>query len=642
MKYRAEVDGLRAVAVVPVILFHAGVPAFGGGYVGVDVFFVISGYLITTIITREMREGRFSLVHFYERRARRILPALFLVMTCCLPFAWFLLYPGQMKDFGQNVTATTLFSSNILLWFKSGYFARAADMNPLIHTWSLAVEEQFYILFPLLLMLVWRRGMRSLLVCLAAVFLLSLGASWWAATQAPMAGFYLIPFRGWELLLGSFCAFLAPRLVARPGVDDLLSAGGLALILGAVFAFDANTPFPGLHALVPTVGAALIILFACNGTLVNRVLSLKIPVSIGLISYSVYLWHQPAFAFYRHYHLGDPPRSMMLLLALLAILAAWLSWHFVERPFRDRQRVSRQFVFSSATVLMCVFAGAGYYAHVNNGVMPRDYAMPELRQFRPDNQALQEESWELLRARSGDKHYGVEGNAFDHRLWFDVSDQRIPILVVGNSHSKDIYNILSLSDDFSSRFQTARFGAQLTALGDREHAFYNSENYRHARTIIIASRYKSDDVDVLTEILDRIAADGKQAMVVNNIFEYQEHGSRTLADVMLLEAHHGPGKAPAGTDMVHRINAEHFQRYKLGQGRRPELTRINRRLRAIAEDRALTYLDRMEYVCSDAEQICHVVDLEYRKHFYDYGHHTLEGARFFADRIDRIGWVEGL
>src|SRR5699024_9406325 len=146
-----------------------GLPAFGGGYVGVVVFFVISGYLITTIITREMREERFSLLHFYERRARRVLPALFLAMACCLPFAWFLLHPGQMKEFAQNVTATTLFSSNILLWFKSGYFAPAAEVNPLIHTWSLAVEEQFYILFPLLLMVIWRGGKWMVLACLTVI-----------------------------------------------------------------------------------------------------------------------------------------------------------------------------------------------------------------------------------------------------------------------------------------------------------------------------------------------------------------------------------------------------------------------------------------------------------------------------------------
>jgi peptidoglycan/LPS O-acetylase OafA/YrhL len=233
------------------------------------------------------------------------------------------------------------------LWLKSGYFATASEMNPLLHTWSLAVEEQYYILFPLILMLLWRSGMRSLLACLAILFFLSLGASWWASVHAPMAGFYLIPFRGWELLLGSFCAFLAPRMTARPGFDDLFSFSGLMLILGAVFAFDAETPFPGVHALVPTAGTAMVILFARDGSLVQRLLSQRMLVGVGLISYSAYLWHQPAFAFYRHYHLGEASTTVLLLLALFSLLAAWASWHFVERPFRDRARFSRRFIFGA-------------------------------------------------------------------------------------------------------------------------------------------------------------------------------------------------------------------------------------------------------------------------------------------------------
>ncbi|RFF29337.1 acyltransferase family protein [Wenzhouxiangella sediminis] len=642
MKYRAEVDGLRAVAVLPVILFHAGLPPFSGGYVGVDVFFVISGYLITTIITREMSQGRFSLVHFYERRARRILPALFLVMACCLPLAWLLLYPSQMEAFGQNVTATALFSSNLLLWLKSGYFATASEMNPLLHTWSLAVEEQYYILFPLLLMLVWRFGTRSLLACLAVLFFLSLGASGWAAAHAPMAGFYLIPFRGWELLLGSFCAFLAPRMTARPGFDDLFGFSGLLLILGAVFAFDAETPFPGVHALVPTAGTAMVILFAREGSLVQRLLSRRMLVGIGLISYSAYLWHQPAFAFYRHHHLGEASTTVLLLLAVCSLLAAWVSWRFVERPFRDRARFSRRFIFGASAVLIAAFSGVGFYAHINNGVMPRDYDMPELRQFRPDNRALQEESWQPLRARSGDPNYNVEGNPFDRHPWFDPSDNRVPVLVVGNSHSKDIYNILSFSEDFKARFQLARFGAQLTDLDDPSHELYASENYRHARVVIIASRYKRDDVAALDEVLGVIQADDKQVLIVNNIFEFEEYGDRTMADVMLLEAYHDPGIELRNVDMVRRVNQAHFDSYRAGEGRRPGLEQINRSLQAVAEAHALPYLDRMDYVCARAEELCHAIDKQYRKHFYDYGHHTLQGARFFAGRVDRIGWIEEL
>lgn len=190
MKYRPEIDGLRAVAVVPVILFHAGFSIFSGGFVGVDIFFVISGYLITTIIMSELEAGTFSLLRFYERRARRILPALFLVVLCCLLPAWVFLTPLHMQDFAQSLVAVTLFSSNILFWQESGYFNQAAELKPLLHTWSLAVEEQYYILFPLFLMMMWRWGRKLTLDTLVVVFILSLGAAHWSAYFVPKAAFF--------------------------------------------------------------------------------------------------------------------------------------------------------------------------------------------------------------------------------------------------------------------------------------------------------------------------------------------------------------------------------------------------------------------------------------------------------------------
>lgn len=255
MKYRPEIDGLRSVAVLPVILFHAGLGVFSGGYVGVDVFFVISGYLITTIILGQIVEGRFSLLDFYNRRSRRIMPALFLVMGCTIPAAFLLMLPSQFQDFAQSVAAVGIFSSNILFWLESGYFAAAAELKPLLHTWSLAVEEQYYVLFPLLLLGLWRLGARTALMILGAIFAASLIASQILATRAPGANFYLLPSRAWELLAGSLCAIWIMRR-GRSG-NALLSTLGLALIVASIFIYDSNTPFPSLYALAPVGGTAL-------------------------------------------------------------------------------------------------------------------------------------------------------------------------------------------------------------------------------------------------------------------------------------------------------------------------------------------------------------------------------------------------
>ena len=339
MKYRAEIDGLRAVAVLPVIFFHAGYAPFRGGFVGVDVFFVISGYLITGLILEELKTGRFSIAGFYDRRARRILPALFFVVLCCIPIAWLLLLPKNLTEFFHSVMAVSLFSSNILFWFESGYFDTGAELKPLLHTWSLAVEEQFYIIFPLLLMALWRFYRSAVFWILLGLGVISLGYAHWGAYNHASATFFLLPARGWELLIGSLAAYrIHEGFVARPGLtSNVLSAAGFLAIAYAVVDYTDRTPFPSLYALVPTVGTVLIILFAVPGTLVHRVLSLRACVGIGLISYSMYLWHQPLFVFARYLTALPEGSYVFLLLTLITTGTAYISWRYVERPFRTRK-----------------------------------------------------------------------------------------------------------------------------------------------------------------------------------------------------------------------------------------------------------------------------------------------------------------
>ncbi|MFD1160214.1 acyltransferase family protein [Roseovarius aestuarii] len=358
MKYRGEIDGLRALAVVPVILFHAGLPTFSGGFIGVDVFFVISGYLISTIIINELDAGNFSILRFYERRARRILPALFTVMLVSVPFAWFWLMPRDLEGFADSMVAVTFFVSNFLFWLESGYFETTAELKPLLHTWSLAVEEQYYIFFPLLMMLFNPLGKRVVFYSLVVLFAISFAVSQWGIYNSPSATFFLLPARGWELLLGVFAAMYLRKKPGRPRdlKADLLSGTGLLLITVPIFLYDETTPFPGAYALPPAVGTALIILFARSGTLANQILGTKPLVWIGLVSYSAYLWHQPVFAFYKH-RFGTPSFDQNVLwLIALSILLAVISFRLVERPFR-RTASLRKLCLSMATCFLLI-AGA--------------------------------------------------------------------------------------------------------------------------------------------------------------------------------------------------------------------------------------------------------------------------------------------
>jgi peptidoglycan/LPS O-acetylase OafA/YrhL len=361
-RYRPDIDGLRAVAILPVVLFHAGVPGFSGGFIGVDVFFVISGFLITSIIRDEMAGGRFTIAAFYERRARRILPAFFAMMVVCVPLAALTLYPHQFLAFSRSMVAASLFVSSFLFRTEASYFDLESEQKPLLHTWSLSVEEIFYIVFPLLLLTLRRRSSRRQLAILIGIALVSLTASSIALSQDPRSpsAFFLPYSRAWELLLGALLAFSMLPAIARP-LREAAALGGIAMILGAVVVYSGETVFPGIAALLPCLGAALIIYAGQQGsTWGGRFLSLPAMVWIGTISYALYLWHWPLLVFAR-IALGEAlnPFGIPAVIALSVLLAA-LSTRFIERPFRGgRGLLKRRQVFqlSLAGILLFVVIG---------------------------------------------------------------------------------------------------------------------------------------------------------------------------------------------------------------------------------------------------------------------------------------------
>lgn len=385
--YRPEVDGLRAVAVVPVVLYHAGFEFFRGGYVGVDVFFVVSGYLITNIIYHEMVNGYFSLVRFYERRARRILPALFFVTMVCLPFAWMWMLPDDFKELSQSLVAVNTFVSNIFFWQQVDYFAGPAELKPLLHTWSLAVEEQFYVFFPLFLLFIRRLRTQHFFLTLLLVFIISLGLAEWGSRTRSSANFYLLPTRAWELLAGSMIAIAlhGRDLKVRSAIHDLGAFVGLVMILFSVVAFDDETPFPSLWTLIPVVGTSLVILFSRPDTWSGRGLGWKPIVGIGLMSYSIYLWHQPVFVFARERSLVGLSSHDYLMLCALTLVLSYGSWRFVEKPFRNKAFIGRTRVFAGAAGVSVLLIGFGLYGAMSQGAPGRlDQRVLELAEMRHD------------------------------------------------------------------------------------------------------------------------------------------------------------------------------------------------------------------------------------------------------------------
>lgn len=425
MQYRREIDGLRAVAVMPVLFSHAGFAFFSGGFVGVDIFFVISGYLITKIILGEIEQNRFSIAKFYERRARRILPASFLVMLCTIPAAWLLIGVDGLQNYGQSVVATTLFSNNILLAITSGYWDLESQFKPLLHTWTLGVEEQYYFVVPLFLLLVYRISPAWVRLAIVAIGLLSFALCLWMLGPYPAETFYLLPTRAWELAVGGYIATLRWTVPERSATA--LSSLGLIMIVASIVSFDETTPFPSAYTLLPVIGSALVLVFATNGP-VHMLLATRPMVFIGLISYSVYLWHQPLFAFARIASTEPPTKSVYAALILVTILMAYLSWRFVEAPFRDRSRTSIKTLWLTLTPVAAILVGTGLAMHLSGG-FPQRFEQP------PNAPPIDEY---------------VRYNSSIHKLSLDAFEPGSTDrwLVLGVSTARDFVNVMKESGRF--------------------------------------------------------------------------------------------------------------------------------------------------------------------------------------------------
>ena len=629
MTYRPEIDGLRAIAVLPVILFHAGFSQMSGGYVGVDVFFVISGFLITGILARELQAGQFSLLGFYERRARRILPALLLVLFVTAIFGVFIMLPYELESLGRGTLAVLLFVSNILFWRESDYFAAASELNPLLHTWSLAVEEQYYILFPLVLWALWRWFPRGVVPILGLVTVGSLALADVLSVYKPSANFYLLPTRAWELLAGSLAALYLLRRRAPQGVlAEALSAAGLAAIVFAIFTYDAGTPFPSLWAIPPIAGTVAIIVAASRATLVGKLLATAPLVGIGLISYSAYLWHQPLFAFARLLDADHHPQpGTMLFLAGGALVLAFLSWRFVERPFRHRDAFTRRRIFvlsGQASVALSAIAAVA----ILSGGLPHRY--PE-----------EQRAW----ITTGPLEYGdyVRG-AYSAIHGKALSDEKPNMVLVGDSFSQDFYNVIRAAGAFQDYAISAIYipakcqvhfdlpfemvqgnidPEDRSLCAKRSLDRSDVEKMRAADVVVIAPRWKPWAAAVFDQTLDAMALPGEVIVVGSKSFEGNR---RALLGINPAEAHTAR-KAP---DTWSRVSSE------LLEDTVPEGQFVNLLARMCADGCPL-FTNHGELISYDGEHLTPAGAAYLAKFTFDSG----PLVPFTAARAEPVGYTGG-
>jgi peptidoglycan/LPS O-acetylase OafA/YrhL len=448
LPYRPDIDGLRAIAVIAVVLFHADIAFAKGGFIGVDIFFVISGFLITSILARQHSAGMAGLRQFYERRARRIIPAISAMLFAVMIGGFLLFPPNQIEQTAKAILATLLFGANFFFWLTSSYFGPESSLNPLTHMWSLGVEEQFYVVFPVCLWVVLRFLERWRLVIMLCIAVLSFGLSYWLTPHHPPSAFYMLPARAWELLIGSSLALGISNWPLRSLHRQLLGIAGIALIANGFAVIDAKTAYPGWHALLPVVGtAALLAAGGAPGSVATRVFSSPILVAIGLRSYSIYLWHWPVLVWTKTYrgefYLGAGHVTGAIIIGLVL---AELSYRLIERPFRDRGRITLA-AFVYGVVAISLLLAASSVAVLWQHGLPWRFS-PQVARLDGDANAYSAQSMACF-ANSGTQSFGKvkacrlgpNANAINFVLWGDSHAGAIApsLAALATAHSKSGY-----------------------------------------------------------------------------------------------------------------------------------------------------------------------------------------------------------
>ena len=611
--YRPEIDGLRAIAVVAVIIYHAqvkvfGSQLFGGGFIGVDIFFVISGYLITSIILNELlTKGSFSFKYFYERRIRRILPVLLFVMLVSLPFAWIYLFPSGIIDFSKSILHSIGFGSNFYFHYSGQeYDSLNGLFKPFLHTWSLSVEEQYYILFPIILLFTFKYIRKYLIHVLIFGLISSLLLADWTSKNYSSTSFYFLHTRMWELLAGSLLAYLESKIGRSSKFKTLnlvLPFVGLILIGYSFLYFNDGMSHPSFYTLSPIVGVCLIIWFSSENELITKILSTKLFVGVGLISYSLYLWHYPIFSFVKIS--GIVSGNMMGKFSLIPIIfiLSVSSYYLIERPFRNKKysfkKVSIFLIFTLSILLvfnLLVIEKNGYPKRFKKLIAIN-------KNYNPDN-------FFLAKIRMGD---------FNKNKKFNTTN--FNILIAGDSFAEDLYNSLNLN---SHRYN----GVDFFLAGYNYNLITNDELLKNSNMVIYSYDWNDDRLKNLQSNLKKIQNLNSTIAITSSSNEYKTPSRLyTLLDYKVL---------------FNNQKFDYFGLKKIYFKNRliNSKSNINVELKKFALKEKLKYLNREDFMCEVLKNECDYVDEDGNKLLYDYGHYTKYGAKFFGKKIYESNWLQ--
>jgi peptidoglycan/LPS O-acetylase OafA/YrhL len=617
LRYRPDIDGLRAVAVLSVLGFHLNISWLTGGFVGVDIFFVISGYLIGSIIINSAKKDEFSVVKFYVGRIRRIVPALVVMILLCFILSYFILFPAEYKRLAYSTIFAALSVSNLYFFYNTGYFNPLAATQPLLHTWSLGVEEQFYIVFPIFVVLLMRWSANLLNACMAVVWIASFSWSAYGAFAHPEATFYLAHPRAWELLLGTLVANQSWTAQFSSFTRNAMALLGAALIALAIFTYTFETPFPGAAAFVPCFGAALIIAAGQSGEhLVGRLLSLKPVVFVGLISYSLYLWHWP-IAFFQHSNSilisTDSERVARLAILACSFIVATLSWGFVERPIRNLPRSTSSWkIFTGGSLGLGSLAALGLLVISGNGLPQR---------FTPasvEYASYLDYGEEHLR---GGKCFIVAPyrfSDFDKHSCLDLANGESNYLLIGDSHAAHFWYGLSerlrgvhvlqatAAGCLPALNQPAAVAASCNSL--MAYIFNDYLVNNHVDRLLVAGRWIARDIPALEQTLAWAKARAIPVTLLGPIVEYDLALPRVLA-----------------------YAAQHNEQDVIGRHRIKNDEQLDEILQSLATKYDAKYISLYKLLCSPDR--CTVVSDDGAPLEFDTDHLTREGSLFVIEKL---------
>jgi len=644
MKYRSEIDGLRAIAVISVIVYHAefifsNYIFFPGGYIGVDVFFVISGYLITKILVNDLIKNRYSIPKFFERRIRRIIPPLFFMFLVILPVSYFLLIPSSLLNFSNALLTSIFFISNLFFYLDGNvYGTQDSLLKPLLHTWSLSVEEQFYIIFPFFLILVFKifnKKMIPLTIIAIIIFnLLFINLSGNLKISYPFFedfdkfkflaptkyfDFYFLTSRFWELLLGSLIVFVEKKISSNESNHWFVKFGFL-LIIFSIFYFDDNIIYPSHYTIIPVLGTFLVILFSNRNEIVTKFLSHRYLVFIGLISYSLYIWHYPIFSFYRIANASIQLNNIFFLLLIL-ISVSTLSYYFIEIPFRNRL-LSFKKVFLFLSISLLTFLSYAAYINKTDGISYRLSA----KKIMFDNEILRQKSWKFI----------DNGESSNHNYEKDKKN----ILFIGDSHSKDMFNIFYQN---SEKFDEYRFGRSPLDIEDSLNNIIakieKDKNFKYAEMIVLTGKFELKNIPLIEKLVKYFQSNSKRVVLLSRSNEYKSNfkykikyfhlNNLTSVDKFMLDNN------IENISQDIKLNASKI----LYNNRVNKIVdEVNKELKSLSKKYNLMYLPKQDFLCDENLKLCEAFTDDGFKIFYDYGHYTLQGAKYLGKLIKKKDW----